>query len=128
MDSYQYKVMPAPQQVRVNGVTRNAPSSLTATLESEINFISSSGWEFVRVETVTVRQRAWGFFERCMQEDLMVFRRPLSEAQPHVAPSAAKQPVEESPIRPRRVRGARAVVEPVTKLSDARSRRKAART
>lgn len=127
MTSYQYKVIPAPRQVKINGATCNAQSSLTPTLESDINFIASTGWEFVRVETVTVRKRAWVFFERCTQEDLMVFRRPLSEALSEGARVLPKPAGSGNLVRPRRVRSARLVVEPVARLSDARARRTSAR-
>jgi hypothetical protein len=94
---YEYKFLPAPAQVQKGASTLNGADGLTRTLDSEINLVAGSGWEFLRTERMPVKGR-WLFLPVTRQRDYLIFRRPLSEAErPHIPQTDAPA------VRPRRV-------------------------
>lgn len=96
---FEYKFLPAPKQVKRGAAMQNAPDALTRTLDSEINLVAGSGWEFVGTDRIPVKGR-WLFLPVTRQKDFLIFRRPLGEAEkPHIPDTAAA-----APVRPRRVR------------------------
>lgn len=98
---FEYKFVPTPKQVRRGGETLNGPDALTRTLDSEIKMILGTGWDFVRTERLPVKG-TWFFLPVTRQQDFMVFRRPVAEAERPVVP----QPVAalaDVGVRPRRV-------------------------
>lgn len=98
---FEYKFMPAPRQVR-RGVTMvNDASALTRTLDSEINLVAGSGWEFLRTEKMPVKER-WFLLAVTRQRDFMIFRRPLAPAEIPPMPEAPAATVRPRRVRPRR--------------------------
>ncbi len=107
---YEYKFLPAPKQVKRGELTLNDSDALTRTLDSEINLVVGIGWEFLRTERVPVRRR-WLFLPLTRQQDFLIFRRPLTEAETPYIPETPCAPS----VRPRRVqlRGSAATARPI---------------
>lgn len=97
---FEYKFVPTPKQVRRGGETLNGPDALTRTLDSEIKMILGTGWDFVRTERLPVKGK-WFFLPVTRQQDFMVFRRPVAEAERPVVPPMAA--LADAGVRPRRV-------------------------
>ena len=59
MEHFEYKVVPAPRQgSRVKGVKGPAGRFANA-LESVINELAVTGWEYIRAESLPVDERQW---------------------------------------------------------------------
>lgn len=99
---FEYKFMPAPKQVRKGTAVVNDAHALTRRLDSEINLVTGSGWEFVRAEKVPVKER-WLFIPVTRQRDYLIFRRPISAAEEPRIPEAVTPLVRPRRVRPRRV-------------------------
>ncbi|MGB3146340.1 MAG: hypothetical protein WBA91_01125 [Paracoccaceae bacterium] len=101
----------------------NDETALTPTLESEINLISASGWEFVRMETITVQKKRWFFLRKTISEEVMVFRRrtqqPLKAEKTRQSPAAGA-----TRVMPRRVNTAVGRRSKVADIVTERRRRK----
>lgn len=96
---YDYKVIPAPKQLkRVKGVKSTA--ELTATTLSEvINATARDGWEYLRAETLSAAEPG-GMFRRPTEvvETVLIFRRPRETVSPRILasrPEAAAEPAFE---------------------------------
>lgn len=85
---YEYKFIPTPQQVNLNGKLRNDQGGLAGTLDSEATFLSASGWEFMRFDRVPVTRRRMLVLKVADEEQVMVFRRPVNDALPGNIPAA----------------------------------------
>ncbi len=86
MTFFDYKVAPAPRQLkRVKGVSSTA-DLFAATLADTINAAAREGWEYVRAETLpAVEQGSW--FRRGVEvvETVLIFRRPREQLGPRLA-------------------------------------------
>lgn len=99
---YEYKFIPTPQQVNLNGKLKSDRGGLAGTLDSEATFLSASGWEFMRFDRVPVTRRRMLVLKVADEEQVMVFRRPVNEAQPSNIPTAPA-PMPEPQVRPHRL-------------------------
>ena len=82
MQSYEYRVVPAPRRpARVKGL-RKPQERFARTVEGEMNRLAQDGWEFVRSDTLPCEQKQ-GWFSRPVTvfETMLVFRRPLAQVQ-----------------------------------------------
>ncbi|WP_284163395.1 hypothetical protein [Frigidibacter sp. SD6-1] len=106
MTTFEYKLIPAPRQRAGQGVLADDGASFAPTVQRQINLVTSAGWEFVGREAMPVEKRAWLVLRRTVDEDFLVFRRPVT--------GAATRPVQPPKVRPRRVRRAAALPVNVT--------------
>ena len=93
MQSFEYRVVPAPRRpAKVRGA-RKPEDRFALTIEGEMNRLAQDGWEFVRSDTLPCERRA-GWFSRPVTvfETVLVFRRPLAQAAEARQPSAAMPP------------------------------------
>lgn len=84
---YDYKVIPAPKQIkRVKGMKTTA-DQFAATLSEIINLTARDGWEYLRAETLTASEPG-GMFKRGLEvvETVLIFRRPRETVSPRIAP------------------------------------------
>lgn len=91
MTFYDYKVTPAPKQIkRIKGVSGTA-ELFAATLSDAINAAARDGWEYVRAESLPATESG-GWFRRGAEviETVLVFRRPRETLGPRLA--SARQP------------------------------------
>lgn len=126
MTFYDYKVIPAPKQLkRVKGV-RSGAELLSVTLADAINAVAREGWEYVRAEVLTAQEEG-GFLRRGVEvvETVLVFRRPRESLGPRRAthgPAAASPPrsptESDAPERPAPDRGIATPLRREPRLSD----------
>ena len=93
MTFYDYKVAPAPRQVkRVKGVKTTA-EAFAHTLSDAINATAREGWEYVRAETLPAQEQG-GWFRRGAEvvETVLIFRRPRESLSPRLASATAPEP------------------------------------
>lgn len=91
MTFYDYKVTPAPKQLkRIKGISSTA-ELFAATLSEAINLAARDGWEYVRAESLPATE-ARGWFRRGAEviETVLVFRRPRETLGPRLASARAE--------------------------------------
>lgn len=104
MSFYDYKVVPAPHQLKkARGITDPA-ELLSLTLSEVLTEQARAGWEYVRAETLPAAAPG-GMFRRAVEETVtvLVFRRERDNLEPRIsaAPVAATATAE-SPAAPNR--------------------------
>lgn len=90
MTFYDYKVTPAPKQLkRIKGMSSTA-DLFSATLAEAINAAARDGWEYVRAESLPVTETK-GWFRRGAEviETVLVYRRPRESLGPRLASTRA---------------------------------------
>lgn len=97
MNSYEYKVLPAPARGdKVRGV-KTTEDRFAQTLGALLNAQARDGWEFLRAETLPAEERAGLTRTKTVYLNLLVFRRPIEDAGGADQPAAAHG----SPTAPR---------------------------
>jgi hypothetical protein len=97
MTFYDYKVAPAPRQVkRVKG-TKSGSEAFAHTLADAINAAAREGWEYVRAESLPAQEQG-GWFRRGAEvvETVLIFRRPRESLGPRLA-AARPEPEADGP-------------------------------
>ena len=93
MNSYEYKVLPAPARGdKVRGV-KTTEDRFAHALSAALNAQARDGWEFLHAETLPAEERTGFTGRRTVYLNLLVFRRPVDEA------ARADQPASGS-VRP----------------------------
>ena len=98
MQSFEYRVVPAPRRpTKVRGV-RKPQQRFALTIEGEMNRLAQEGWEYVRSDTLPCEQKS-GWFSRpvTVSETMLVFRRPLARASDANRPAVTVPPVSLTP-------------------------------
>lgn len=112
MQRYEYRVIPAPARGEKSRGAKTAEDRYAHALAAVMNELGREGWEYLRAETLPSEERT-GFTKRnTVYVNVLVFRRPASEAAP--APAVAV-PAQKSFLRFGRLPGARAAAEPAGK-------------
>jgi hypothetical protein len=96
MTFYDYKVAPAPRQVkRTRG--GSTAEAFSATLAEAINAAAREGWEYIRAETLPAEEPR-GWFRRSAEviETVLIFRRPRESLGPRLA-AARVEPEADGP-------------------------------
>jgi hypothetical protein len=91
MQSFEYKVVPAPDRGVKERGARTAPERFAAALGQRINAMAREGWEFVRSETLPSEERTGLTGRTTVYHAVLVFRRPLAAAPAEAAPPAAQR-------------------------------------
>jgi hypothetical protein len=90
MTFYDYKVAPAPRELkRLKGVS-STDELFAATLSDAINAAAREGWEYLRAEILPATERR-GLFRRGgdVSATVLIFRRPRESLGPRLAAAAA---------------------------------------
>ncbi len=96
--SYEYKVVPAPVRgLKAKGL-KTTEDRFAHALETTMNELASSGWEYVRADTLPCEQREGIMSKTTVFQNMLVFRRekkaavaaPLVRADPQVAAPTPK--------------------------------------
>lgn len=95
MTVYEYKVTPAPRQVKKVKGLRGAGEMFAHTLAEAINHAAREGWDYVRAETLPAEGPS-GWFRRGTrsEETVLIFRRARGES---LEPRLAAPRAEEAP-------------------------------
>lgn len=81
MDSYEYKVIPAPEKgLKAKGIKR-PEARFAHAVELAMNELGAQGWEYWRAEALPSTERAGLTGSRVTERHLLVFRRPLETKQ-----------------------------------------------
>jgi len=92
MAVYEYKVIPAPERGKKARGVKGATDKFAYALESAINGMAVSGWEYVRSETLPCEERRGLAGRRTIYRNLLVFRREKA-LQPD--PAVLTEPIAE---------------------------------
>lgn len=85
MQRYEYRVVPAPARAEKLRGVRSTEDRFAQTLAALINAQARDGWEFQRAETLPSEERVGFTKRRTVYLNLLVFRRPLTGAEPETA-------------------------------------------
>jgi hypothetical protein len=108
MTHYDYRVIPAPRQLKkVKGIS-GAEELFAVTLTEAINEVARQGWEYVRAERLPAEApRGWLKPAVAEEQAVLVFRRPRESLGPRLAavrpesagvtPAVALPPEPEAP-------------------------------
>ncbi len=80
METYEYKVIPAPRDgVRTKGA-KGIPGRFAGALEQAMNKLGADGWQYIRADTLPVDERN-GITRRKTEtyQSVLVFRRQVEE-------------------------------------------------
>ncbi|MCB2117548.1 MAG: DUF4177 domain-containing protein [Rhodobacteraceae bacterium] len=80
MQSYEYKVVTAPNRSEKVAGAKTPSDRFAATLAQAMNALARDGWEYVRADTLPSEERS-GFTKRTtVYHTVLVFRRPVPAA------------------------------------------------
>jgi hypothetical protein len=103
MQTYEYKVVPAPVRGEKERGARTVPERFGVALGNLMNAMARDGWEYLRADTLPCEERV-GLTGRTTQfQNMLVFRRslaPLDTALPAVSAAAVPNPLPAEEIRP----------------------------
>ncbi len=87
MQAFEYKVVPAPEKgQKARGVKAGA-ERFALTLEMLMNELGAEGWDYVRADTLPVQERSGLTSSHTVYRNVLVFRRPVAEAEEATAPA-----------------------------------------
>ncbi|MFT3689490.1 DUF4177 domain-containing protein [Paenirhodobacter sp.] len=92
MQSYEYKVVPAPVRGEKERGLKTGAERFAHTLSQLMNELAQDGWEYWRAETLPAEERSGLTSKTTVFHNLLVFRRVLAEGR---APVYAAQPMVE---------------------------------
>lgn len=101
--SFEYKVVPAPTRgLKARGV-KTAEHRFANALQATINEHASSGWEYIRADTLPCEQREGLMSKTTVYQNMLVFRRnkaeePRVQQPPVIAAPEVPRPVETPPL------------------------------
>lgn len=101
MQSFEYKVVPAPEKApKVRGL--KGPDLFAHALEEVMNEMAAEGWAYLRAETLPQEERSGLTSKTTTYRNVLVFQRPLpsAEAVSDPAPAAEAAPPPTSEPRP----------------------------
>ncbi len=88
MDSYDYKVVPAPRRAKKMRGIRGTEELFAHTLTDAINEVARQGWEYLRAERLPAEApRGWFRTPAATDQTVLVFRRPREGLGPRIAAS-----------------------------------------
>ncbi len=92
MQSYEYKVVPAPLRGDKERGLKTGAERFAHALAQLMNELAQEGWEYWRAETLPAEERAGLTSKTTVYHNLLVFRRALAEgAAPVFAPGAGSE-------------------------------------
>lgn len=111
MQSYEYKVVPAPKKgLRGKGV-RSSEDKFANALQGLMNELGEQGWEYQRTDTLPLTERKGLSGKNTTYQNMMVFRRTLAAAKTQdVVIDAVPEPIAEPIV----TKAPKVAAEPVT--------------
>ncbi|NIZ12348.1 DUF4177 domain-containing protein [Phaeobacter sp. HF9A] len=88
MQSYEYKVVPAPNRGKKARGVKTPEARFANGIEAVLNEMAAQGWEFQRAEMLPSEERSGLTGTKTSWRNLLVFRRPLANAG-HTEPTPA---------------------------------------
>lgn len=85
MQTYEYKVIPAPNRGEKAPGVKTAPDRFAHALASAMNDLARHGWEYLRADTLPSEERSGLTRRTTVYHTVLVFRRPVA-ARPEEAP------------------------------------------
>ena len=86
MQTYQYKVVPAPKAgLKAKGVRSNEDRFALA-LETLMNELGAQGWDYVRTDTLPAEERQGLTGRTTVYQNMLVFRRGIDIPAPRAEP------------------------------------------
>lgn len=103
MPSYEYKVIPAPKRgLKAKGV-KGSEAQFANALATAMNDLGADGWEYVRADTLPCEERSGLTGKTTVFQNMLVFRRTLTEDVDLPAPIATVEDVAEPQPEPEAV-------------------------
>lgn len=96
MQSYEYKVVPAPARGDKARGLKTPVERFAATLATVMNDLARDGWDYVRADTLPSEERSGLTKRTTVYHSVLVFRRALAAAP---APALAAPAADEAPRR-----------------------------
>lgn len=93
MQSYEYKVVPAPMRGEKERGLKTGAERFAHALSQLMNELSREGWEYWRSETLPAEERSGLTSKTTVFHNLLVFRRALADGS---APVFAAEPATEA--------------------------------
>ena len=81
MQAYEYKVIPAPRRGEKSKGARSVPERFAVALTQAMNDLARDGWEYLRADTLPCDERVGLTGTATHFQNMLVFRRALSQAQ-----------------------------------------------
>ena len=91
MIRYEFKVIPAPRRGEKARGLKTTEERFAQAMTTLMNTLGREGWDYVRADTLPVDERAGLTGTKTSYQNMLVFRRPLSEeaaAEPQPEPLA----------------------------------------
>ena len=85
---YEYKVVPAPRKGEKARGVKTTPDRFALALSLLMNKLGQDGWEYQRADTLPCDERVGLTGSKTTFQSLLVFRRPLPEAEGAAEPAA----------------------------------------
>lgn len=79
MQSYEYKVIPAPARGEKDRGLKTGAEKFAHALGLAMNALAREGWEYWRAETLPAEERSGLTSKTTVYHNLLVFRRPVGE-------------------------------------------------
>lgn len=97
MQQYEYRVIPAPAKGEKDRGLKTGAERFAHVLTRTMNDMAREGWEYLRADTLPAEERAGLTSKTTVYHNLLVFRRPVTAAEPGralPAPEDAETPME----------------------------------
>lgn len=91
---YEFKVIPAPRRGEKARGLKTTEDRFAQAMTTLMNDLGRDGWDYVRADTLPVDERSGLTGTKTSYQNLLVFRRPLSEesaAAPQPEPMAVRK-------------------------------------
>ncbi|MES2847254.1 MAG: DUF4177 domain-containing protein [Pseudomonadota bacterium] len=92
MQRYEFRVIPAPRRGQKSREARTTEDRFALALTEVMNVMGRDGWDYVRADTLPCDERSGLTGTKTSYQNLLVFRRPLSEVAATVASLRAADP------------------------------------
>ncbi len=125
MQRYEYRVVPAPRRGEKARGIKTTEDRFALALTSLMNQMGAEGWDYVRADALPCDERVGLTGTKTTFQNMLVFRRPVEEAEPARPPQMAPalpDPVVEAPapLPPLRLGAAHAPAGPAPAIGPAK--------
>lgn len=90
MQTFEYKVVPAPRRGKAGKGVRGPEAKFANALSALMNELGAEGWDYVRADTLPAEDRRGIFFRSTVEHNVLVFRRPKQAPKAEVNPLLAR--------------------------------------
>lgn len=97
MQRYEYRVIPAPRRGEKARGLKTTEDRFAFALTQVMNTLGAEGWDYVRADTLPCDERAGLTGSKTSYQNMLVFRRPLSEQAVSLPAEAVEVPALAAP-------------------------------